>query len=299
MIAENPSIRDYFDNRYYDLLEEAEVFRRELEHSLLRFVERMNRNETIYRQVRYVDDEGREIAKITDGGIDPHRADLSDRPFFQTVRKLPPGEIYASPTGPMMTYAMPVYEASGGEQAPTFQGAVVLDFVYPSADFQRSARFIAVSFFVITVASLVGALLLTGNRVRLLARPIRRLAAAADEIAEGRRDIAVAIDTKDEVGRLAQSFNEMATALEWNEDAPRGLGPEGRRLAANKRSLFQVRSVRRTIHRRTKSRGAGFCQSRARCVHPIPRHQRLWPPQRIVAAIDPERADRALFLGVS
>jgi hypothetical protein len=64
MIAENPSIRDYFDNRYYGLIEEAEVYRRELEHSLLRFVERMNRNEMIYRQVRYVDDKGREIVKV-------------------------------------------------------------------------------------------------------------------------------------------------------------------------------------------------------------------------------------------
>jgi signal transduction histidine kinase len=222
MIAENPSIRDYFDNRYYGLLEEAEVYRGELELSLLRFVGRMNRNETIYRQVRYVDDRGREIAKITDGTIDRHRADVSDRRFFQAAKGLPPGGVYVSPTGPMMTYAMPVYEASGGEQAPAFQGAVVLDFVYPIADFQRSARFIAVSFFVITAASLVGALLLTGNRVRRLARPIRRLAAAADQIAEGRRDIAVASETKDEVGRLAQSFNEMAAALQWNEAALRG-----------------------------------------------------------------------------
>jgi signal transduction histidine kinase len=224
VIAENPSIRDYFNNRYYDLLEEAEVYRRELELSLLRFVKRINRNELIYRQVRYVDDKGREVAKVGNGAIDPHRADVSDRPFFQAAKRLAPGEIYASPTGPMMTCAMPVYEASGGEQAPTFQGAVVLDFVYPIADFQRSARFIAASFFVITAASLLGALLLTGSRVRRLTRPIRRLAAAADQIAEGRRDIAVGIDTKDkdEVGRLAQSFNHMAAALEWNENALRG-----------------------------------------------------------------------------
>jgi signal transduction histidine kinase len=221
MIGENPSIRDYFYNRYYDLLEEAEVYRRELELSLLRFVERMNRNETIYRQVRYIDDKGREVAKITAGRIDPNRTDVSDRPFFHAAKQLPPSGMYVSPTGPMMTYAIPIYEASGGEQASVFQGAVVLDFVYPIAEFQRSARFIAISFLVITAASLVGALLLTGSRVRRLARPIRRLAAAADQIAEGRRDIAVTIDTKDEVGRLAQSFNDMTAALQWNEDALR------------------------------------------------------------------------------
>jgi hypothetical protein len=51
-ISENPSIRDYFENLFYGLTEEAEVYRREIERSLLRFVDRINRNELIYRQVR-------------------------------------------------------------------------------------------------------------------------------------------------------------------------------------------------------------------------------------------------------
>src|SRR5438045_1901008 len=51
-ISENPSIRDFFDNRYYSLTEEAEVYRRDLERSLLRFAQRMNRNEMIYSQIR-------------------------------------------------------------------------------------------------------------------------------------------------------------------------------------------------------------------------------------------------------
>ena len=75
------------------------------------------------------------------------------------------------------------------------------------------------SFFIITAASLAGALLLTVNRVRRLTRPIRRLANAADQIAAGQRDIVVNVGTRDEVGRLAQSFNDMAAALKWNEGA--------------------------------------------------------------------------------
>jgi len=213
-IGENPSIRDYFDNRYYGLLEEAEVYRRDLEHSLVRFVDRMNRNERVYRQVRYVDDQGREIAKVADGVIDSNRGDVSNDPFFQAAKQLNSGEMYSSQPGPMMTYAMPVYDTSGGDQAPTFLGEIVLDFLYPIGEFQRSARFIAASFFVISAVSLVGALLLTIDRVRRLARPIRRLADAADEIAAGRRNIVVELGTKDEVGRLAQSFNHMAAALQ-------------------------------------------------------------------------------------
>ena len=186
---------------------------------MLRFAERMNRNELIYRQVRYVDDRGREIAKVLDGAINPDRGDVSAAPFFQAVKQLPRDGMYASPPNAAMTYALPIYDTSGGQQAPTLLGAMVLDFAYPIDDFQRSARFIAISFFVITALSLAGALLLTVNRVRRLTRPIRYLASAADQIAAGQRDIVVSVGTRDEVGRLAQSFNDMAAALKWNEGA--------------------------------------------------------------------------------
>src|SRR5271169_3116983 len=95
-ISENPSIRDYFENRYYGLSEEAEVYRQEIERSLLRFVDRMNHNELIYRQVRYVDNQGREIAKVADGAVEPNRTNVST-PFFAAVKELPPGGMYVSP----------------------------------------------------------------------------------------------------------------------------------------------------------------------------------------------------------
>jgi len=218
-LGENPSIRDYFENRFYGLMEEAEVYRQEIERSLLRFADRMNRNEIIYRQVRYVDNQGREIAKVLDGAINPDRSNVSTAPFFQAVKELPRDGMYASPPNAAMTYALPIYDTSGGQQAPTLLGAMVLDFDYPIDDFQRSARFIAISFFIITALSLSGALLLTVNRVRRLTRPIRHLANAADQIAVGQRDIVVSVGTRDEVGRLAQSFNDMAAALKWNEGA--------------------------------------------------------------------------------
>ena len=179
----------------------------------------MNHNELIYWQVRYVDSQGREIAKVVNGAIDPNRTDASSAPFFQALKQLPRGAMYASPASPAMTYALPVYDTGSGDRAPTLLGAMVVDFTYPIDDFQRSARFIAISFFIITALSLAGALLLTANRVRRLTRPIRRMADAADQIAAGRRDIVVDVGTKDEVGRLAQSFNDMAAALKWNEEA--------------------------------------------------------------------------------
>src|SRR5918996_5541868 len=108
-LAENPAIRDYFNNRVYGLREEAEVYRLQLEHSLRRFAERSNSIDLIYPQIRYVDPQGEEVAKIVKGQISSDRGLVAEAPFFGAVKDLPPGETYLSPEGPTMTYAMPVY----------------------------------------------------------------------------------------------------------------------------------------------------------------------------------------------
>ena len=216
-LAENLTIRDYFNNRSYGLTEEAEVFRLQLEHSLRRFAERSNSIELIYPQIRYVDQYGEEVAKIVESKISSDRGQVTETPFFTAVKQLPPGETYLSPLEPKMTYAMPVYQPGGVGRAPTFQGAVVLNFVYPLQEFQRTTAVIARTFAIITALSLGIALFLTITRVRRLTDPIRRLAEASNLIAAGQRSVTVVIDSHDEVGRLAHAFNEMAASLEQNE----------------------------------------------------------------------------------
>lgn len=56
---------------------------------------------------------------------------------------------------------------------------------------------------------------------RRLVRPIRSIAAATGELASGKYDVRVPVTSSDELGRLARSFNTMATALEKNEKARR------------------------------------------------------------------------------
>jgi signal transduction histidine kinase/CheY-like chemotaxis protein len=114
---------------------------------------------------------------------------------------------------------MPVYQPGSSGREPVFQGAVVLDFVYPLQDFRRTTWVIAANFAIITAISLGIALFLTINRVRRLTDPIRRLAEATHLIAAGQRSIAVEDDSHDEIGQLAQSFNDMAVSLEQNETA--------------------------------------------------------------------------------
>ncbi len=218
-IAENPAIPSYFNNKAYGLTEEAEVSRRELERSLKRFADRSNSVELIYPEVRYVDHRGDEIAKVLDGQIRSDRGHVADAPFFAVVKQSRPSEAYLSPVAARMTYAIPVYQAGAEGRAPVFQGAVVLDFVYPIKEFRRTTVVIAATFLVITALSLGIALFITINQVRRLTNPIRRLAEAANLIAAGQRSVNVAIDSKDEVGRLATSFNEMAVSLARNEIA--------------------------------------------------------------------------------
>jgi signal transduction histidine kinase/CheY-like chemotaxis protein len=218
-LAESTGIATYFNNRGYGLAEEAEVARRELEASFKRFADRSNSAELIYPEVRYVDQQGQEVAKVVEGAIRGDRGQAGDRPFFLAARKLGPGKTYLSPIGPTMVYAMPVYQGSGMGREPTFQGVVVLDFAYPVREFQRTTWVILGTFLVISALSLGFALCLMIIRVRRLTDPIRRLAQAANLIAAGQRSVKVAIDSGDEIGRLASSFDEMAGSLEANEAA--------------------------------------------------------------------------------
>jgi signal transduction histidine kinase/CheY-like chemotaxis protein/HAMP domain-containing protein len=54
---------------------------------------------------------------------------------------------------------------------------------------------------------------------RRITRAIKQLTEKAEEIAAGRRSGRVEIDSRDEIGRLANSFNEMAASLEQHEAA--------------------------------------------------------------------------------
>src|SRR6185295_19510559 len=102
-------------------------------------------------------------AKVADGQIRSDREHTGDAPFFTAVKQLTPGQTYLSPVAGRMTYALPVYQAGTGGRAPVFQGAVVLDFVYPVREFRRTTAVIAGTFLVITALSLGIAVFLTIN----------------------------------------------------------------------------------------------------------------------------------------
>ncbi len=70
-------------------------------------------------------------------------------------------------------------------------------------------------------AAAAAALLLVLFLVRQTTNPLRQLEAAAQRIAKGHFDEPVEVRSSDEIGRLAQAFNEMAGSLKLSEEAKR------------------------------------------------------------------------------
>ncbi|MCX6091329.1 MAG: ATP-binding protein [Candidatus Bipolaricaulota bacterium] len=70
-------------------------------------------------------------------------------------------------------------------------------------------------------AASAAALLLVLFLVRQTTGPLRQLEAASQRIARGKFDEQVDVRSSDEIGRLAQAFNEMATSLKLSEEAKR------------------------------------------------------------------------------
>jgi nitrate/nitrite-specific signal transduction histidine kinase len=78
---------------------------------------------------------------------------------------------------------------------------------------------VARTFIVIPVLSLGLTLLCTITWVRRLTSAMRHLTEAAHRIAAVQQPVAVAIDSRDALGRLAQAFNDMAAGLGHHEAA--------------------------------------------------------------------------------
>ncbi|MDQ3653803.1 MAG: HAMP domain-containing histidine kinase [Chloroflexota bacterium] len=69
----------------------------------------------------------------------------------------------------------------------------------------------------ITIPAIVVAIPFGVWRARSISRRLERMAAAADAMAEGELDTRISIKQRDEIGRLAERFNEMAATIELND----------------------------------------------------------------------------------
>ncbi len=69
----------------------------------------------------------------------------------------------------------------------------------------------------VTIPAIVVAIPFGLWRARSISRRLERMASAADAMAEGELDTRIPVRQRDEIGRLAERFNEMAATIEFNE----------------------------------------------------------------------------------
>lgn len=111
-----------------------------------------------------------------------------------------------------MHLAMPLFWQGDGSSSPQLAGVVYLS--QPLRDIVAVLRDLRTLWLLPTLIALLAAggvgLLLS----RAVARPLHRLTAASAQVAEGHLDQQVPVQSRDELGRLSQVFNQMTERLQ-------------------------------------------------------------------------------------
>jgi two-component system sensor histidine kinase BaeS len=105
-----------------------------------------------------------------------------------------------------------------GYLLPSTQVPPALPLDQPQEEFLTRFR---TALWVAVLVALVAALVVGGLLFRSIVAPLRRLTAASHAIAEGNLSTRASVRGKDEVSRLATSFNQMAESLQRAEEARR------------------------------------------------------------------------------
>ncbi|MFQ6115892.1 MAG: ATP-binding protein, partial [bacterium] len=107
----------------------------------------------------------------------------------------------------------------------SFEAAKRADLTY------RSAHKITISVYVITILL---SFLIAAGLVRFITRQVRQLEQAAGKVAEGDLEVRLDISSKDEIGNLAQSFNQMTKSL---QEAQAKMESQATKLRAQNKEL--------------------------------------------------------------
>ena len=233
-ISENQSVANYFHNIAYGLSEEATMYKEELERYFKRFSDRYNSGAPIYAGIRYIDETGKEIAKVLGGEIGGGKyQNVADEAFFQTAVASSPGHFYVSPIGPKMVNAIPVFwdEDGNGELSKNeLRGVIATDTIYPIKKYRQDRQDMALLTLGITILAIIMTVIAVTLQLRRVTRPIIELVGATKSIASGDLSTEIAVTTEDEVGLLASSFNQMARDLRLTIDEKDGYARDLKKL---------------------------------------------------------------------
>lgn len=106
-----------------------------------------------------------------------------------------------------------------GGFAPVEFGKLLVGVQIPRAAAYLTARELLNNLIIVSLLLLIGSAVLGLFWSKSITRPIERLSGATKSIAQGQFTVQVEASSKDEIGDLAQSFNQMATELEKREKA--------------------------------------------------------------------------------
>ena len=220
-ISEDQTVANYFHNIAYGLSEEATLYQKELERYFKRFSDRYNSIDQIYAGIRYIDKKGLEIAKLWEGQVGGEYQSVSDEAFFQRTIKLPAETVYTSPIEPRMINATPIYwdeDGDGKFSDDELRGVIAVDFLYPLAQFRYERLVMWGVTLGITILAIIVTVIAVSMLLRRVTRPLNQLVDATKAISSGDLSTEIAVQTEDEVGVLATSFNQMARDLKVNID---------------------------------------------------------------------------------
>ena len=218
-ISEDQSVANYFHNIAYGLSEEATLYKRELERYFKRFSDRYNSIDQIYAAIRFIDKKGQEVAKFWEGMVGGEYRSVIGETFFQRAMELSAWTVYTSPIEPRMINATPIYwdEDGNGEFSDNeLRGVIVVDFLYPLVQFRHERMVMWGMTIGITALAIIITAIAVTMLLRRVTRPLHQLVDATKAISSGDLSTEITVQSEDEVGRLASSFNQMARDLKAN-----------------------------------------------------------------------------------
>jgi signal transduction histidine kinase/CheY-like chemotaxis protein len=197
------------------------LYKKEMERYFKRFSDRYNNIDQIYAGIRYIDKKGDEVAKFGEGRIGGEYHRVIDKAFFQNAINLAAWTVYTSPIEPRMINATPIYwdEDSNGEFSDDeLRGLIAVDFIYPLVQFKNERLIMAGTSIGITILAIIVTAIAVIMLLRRVTRPLHQLVGATRAISSGDLTTEITVQSEDEVGLLASSFNQMARDLKANID---------------------------------------------------------------------------------
>lgn len=216
-ISENPDILNYLQNIHYELEDEAVIYKNNLEDLFEKLVKRSEPDqESIYKKIVFIDSQGKEIAKKDNENQLTIYKNVTSEDYFNKAKELEENKIIKEKVSKdLMLIYSPLYLDKDGNGETEFSGVLLIKSIYPLDEFKKAT---IISSLLTAILVIIGIAILysTIRVVKKLVEPIHELVDATNSLSMGNLNVRAHIESRDEIGQLADSFNRMADDLKTN-----------------------------------------------------------------------------------